>query len=315
MKENAMSQFPKEVMNENFMSHNTLLLLIIFSNGVFCNKPINFIQSEIQEAFKNTPKIWHNYVRMFVHKYLKQIECICKTLIMNIFKILKYSLIFLKLKDKTKNTIGLAPEWILHMIAPSNSRRFNIDWPSGHFHIFQEQHYRYLFTDTFSYCFTLNTKIRLNVTFDTLTLQGAKCEHDKLEIYQKQRSQGAKCSNVIHQNEKSLLYTYCGKHSKFSVFPKFIKLRVFISLNSKNAFQLNATFCVIDNNLIFTPFNSPSRVKTSDIEVHPQCYKIGGKYYVTSFLLIVKKLYKIKLKIIQSEAKNYVVHDGPSNMI
>ena len=278
---------------ENCMSHNILLLLIIFSNGVFCNKPTNFIQSEIQEALKNTPKIWHNYGRMFVHKCLKQIKYICKTLIMNILKILKYSLIFLKLKDKSKKTISRLPEWILHMVAPSNYQKFNIHWPSGHLHIFLEQHYIYLFTDSCSYFFTLNTKLRLNVTFNTLTLHGTKCEHDKLKIQQK---------------GKSLHYTYCGKHSKFSVYPKFIKPEIFISLKSKNSFKFKATFCVTDKNLIFTPFNLPTRVITRDIEIHPQCYKIGGKYYVTSLHLRVKKLYKIKLKIIELETNNYLVY-------
>ena len=105
----------------NFMSLNLFLLLIIFSNNVYCHEPIKFFKSEIQKTFKNSPKTWHSYVKMFIYKYLKGNDYFCNTFIMNRFRILKYSWIFLKVKDKSSVTR-----------TPKNGfKSHHIKWPSG----------------------------------------------------------------------------------------------------------------------------------------------------------------------------------------
>ena len=87
----------------HFVSLNLFLILIrsIISDSVDLHAPIKFIKTEIQKAIKSSPKAWHSYVRRFIHKCLKENDCLCKTFMMNTFIILKYSQIFLKSKDKS----------------------------------------------------------------------------------------------------------------------------------------------------------------------------------------------------------------------
>ena len=275
----------------NFMSLNLFLLLNIFLNSVYCYKHTKFIKYEIQEALKHSPKRWHNYVRMFIHKYLKENDYLHKTFIMNTFRILKYSQIFLKLKDKSSESRN------------PNKKLFNdhyIKWPSGQVLIIIKQlnwpYWQYIYF----YFFRLSSQIRLNFTFNTLTLQnlGSKCQFDRMYIRP--------------MANKKLCYEYCGKYSNFNVFPKFSKVKLELNLGSHMAFKLDATFCIIDKDLIFSPINSSSKVITRDIEI--QCYKIGVKYYLSSFYLRVKKMYKLKLHVIKSEEKHHVVYDGPGTM-
>ena len=152
----------------------------------------------------------------------------------------------------------------------------------------------------YHYHFRLSSQIRLNFTFNTLTLQnlGSKCEFDQMYIH-----------NIYNVK---LCYKYCGKYSNFNVYPNFSKLELWLNIKSHVAFKFNATFCIIDKDLIFSPINSSSKVITRDIEI--QCYKIGIKYYLSSFYLRVKKMYKMKLHIIKSEGKSHVVYDGPGTM-
>ena len=219
------------MMDKMIMSFNLLLLLIIFSDDVCCDKSTNPIKSKIQEAFKNSSKVWHNYVRMFFQRYLRWDQSLYKSFIMNSFKISKYSLIFLQLKDKSLESSGYY-----------KTNEFDIKWPSGHIHIIINTHYLHFDGYNYDYYFTLNSQLRLNITFNVLTIPN----YDEMYI----------------QNTVLFMpyYNYSGKYSKFNVYPKFSKLIMYLILQSQNAFKLDATFSIIDKNLIFSPINLPSRI-------------------------------------------------------
>ena len=303
-------------MNQNFILHNLLLMLIIFSICCYTDKSFSYFKANLLEAFQKTPKVWHSYIRMFLHIYLKENQC--KNFKLNIFQMLKHSLILLKLKDKSWESNGLSsgPEnrtgGLLKFIkrklifgpncelTHGKINDFIITWPSGKIDIIILQSHLYKFQFYYYLYFYLNSKIRLNVTFISLILQdlGVNCDFDKLEI--------------IHLEKFTTNYRYCGKYSRFIVYPLFFNLIIHITLESQNDFKLKCLFSVIDDNLIFSPITSfPVEV---NFELQPQYYKVGSKHYLTSFFLRVTKLHNIKLLIKNSEKNNFVIYDGPGFM-
>ena len=109
-------------------------------------------------------------------------------------------------------------------------------------------------------------------------------------------------------------YRYCGKYSKFFLYPTFMKLIINIILESQNDFKLNSLFCVIDENLIYNSIDSVPVEAKVNFELQPECYIVGRKYYLTSFFLRVKKLHKIKLLFENPEKGNFGIYDGPGFM-
>ena len=72
-------------MNQNFMFYNLLLMLILFSICCYTDQSLNYFKSKLLEAFQKTPKVWHNYIRMYLHIYLKGYQC--ENFKLDIFKI------------------------------------------------------------------------------------------------------------------------------------------------------------------------------------------------------------------------------------
>ena len=273
-------------MNQNFMLYNLPLLMMIFCDNCYSDKNINYFKPQLQKIFQKTPKLWQKYVRIFIHRYMKENQC--KTFKLNLFKILKYSLIFLTLKDKSWDSNG-------HTSGPTNRtgelqklrennkklgvnwhrtkgiiHNSNIIWASGQIHITVLQNHKFVYY--YHLYFSLNTKLRLNVTFISFVLHnlGTKCDYDKLEI----KPQGKITS----------IYRYCGKHSRFNVYPLFSRLTINLILESKNDIKLKAVFSVTDKYLIFSLADSLPRLAERNVSIQSQYYKIGSKYYMSSFL-------------------------------
>ena len=239
---------------------------------------------------------------------------------------MKHSLILSKVKDKSwaSNSFSSGPEKRAGVLLKFKKTKikfgpdgeltkgkfhsFKITWPSGKIDIFILQSHLYEFVNYYYLYFSLDSKFRLNVTFISLVLQdlGAHCYFDKLEIED-------------HEQTK-LSYRYCGKYSRFIVYPLFIKLVINIILESQNDFKLKASFCVIDKSLILSPIDAlfPVFPAEEDMEVNfelkPQYYKVGNTYYLQSFFLRVTKLHNIKLLYEKSEKNNIAIYDGPGFM-
>ena len=92
--------------------------------------------------------------------------------------------------------------------------------------------------------------------------------------------------------------------------PKFDKFSVKVTLK----FEMKATFSITDKDLIFNTVNFPQSVSNSDSIYKPQCYKVGSKSYVTSFLIRVLHTLKVRVDIISDIQNRYVIYDGPGNI-
>ena len=103
-------------------------------------------------------------------------------------------------------------------------------------------------------------------------------------------------------------------HSYFNLYPKFDKFSIKITFKLLRPFEMNATFSITDKDLIFNTANFPTSVINSDSIYMPQCYKVGGKFYVTSFLIRVPHTLKVRMDIISEIQNEYVIYDGPGNI-
>ena len=64
------------------MNKQYLLLHLLYISTMVCidycsnDNALTYFKSELQNLFKMAPKLWHMYIRMFVHRYYKhnQIE-------------------------------------------------------------------------------------------------------------------------------------------------------------------------------------------------------------------------------------------------
>ena len=141
--------------------------------------------------------------------------------------------------------------------------------------------------------FNANPMIKMNITFFTIHLRepSANCKHDKLVV-----------------GEKGEMYTYCGFHPNFNLYPKFYKFSVKITLKLLRPFEMNAAFSITDKDLIFNTVNVPQIVSNINSIYKPQCYKVGGKFYVTSFLIRVPHTLKVRLDIISEIQNKYVIY-------
>ena len=93
-------------MSNKYIIVSVTVLLIMCTDHCGSDMALNYFKSNLQGIFKKTPKIWHNYIRIFIYRYLKngQVEIVPK---INFFNIFRYSLFFMRLKDKSLETRGV----------------------------------------------------------------------------------------------------------------------------------------------------------------------------------------------------------------
>ena len=94
-------------MDERFLLHN--LLILIFIDQSHNDQALSYFKSNFQKSFEETPKIWYNYIRMFIYKslYYKQCEYGFSKIDLVYFNILKYSIFFMRLKDASLESRGV----------------------------------------------------------------------------------------------------------------------------------------------------------------------------------------------------------------
>ena len=179
-------------MNQTGILHHLLIMLIIFFTRCNTDKGLYFFKSKMKETFQKTPKVWHNFIKKFLHNYLKENQC--KIYKLNIFEILNHSLILLKLKDKCwasngfssgpnkkpgvllsvhKQKIKSGPHW---QLTKGNIHNFTITRPSGKINIIKLQSHWYKLVHYYYLYFNLNSQLRLNVTFISLVLTRFRSE-------------------------------------------------------------------------------------------------------------------------------------------
>ena len=267
----------------------SFLVLTIYSFNHCCSDmSFNYFKATIQQFLDNSPKTWDNYIKIFLYRYLKYTDLKLEILQINVLKMYKYSIIFLKMKDKSVKLRSLFQ-------GARPSYESNVTWTSGQIFIFNSQRiYR-----KYQFYFNINPKLKLNMTFFVLHLQGAltNCKYDKLEIESFKETKGK--------------YKYCGYHSNLNVYPEYNNLILNIKLVWFRPFELNAIFSVTDKNLIFSKIDFPPSEHEKNFIIRHHCYKIGGTYYLISFIIRIAEIYRVQLNIINSTQRNYVIYDGP----
>ena len=202
-----------------------------------------------------------------------------------LFNIYRYSFIFIELKDKSLESRSV--------FQGKSPYKTTVNWTSGKFYIGIPRH---VSPRNISYQlhFNLNLKLRLNVTFLVLQLQGSisNCAYDKLE--------------VISLKVTGSQYKYCGYHEHFNLYPEFNYFMISITLYLGKSFQLDSTYSVTDKHLIFNPHDN-----TKMGHLNYCVYTVGGRQYVTSFMIRTIKFFRVRLMINKSNIENYVVYDGP----
>ena len=196
------------------------------------------------------------------------------------------------LKDKSLQPVDMIQNVSLY--------KTNVLWTSGKIFISLPSYKHGSFI--FQFYFDLNSELRLNLTFILLHLRDVllKCQYDKLEVKLNQK--------LI--NTKST-YKYCGYYSNFILYPDMHDFIVIISLQLMKPFDLDALFSVTDKDFISNPLDLALNTKEPLVLIQLLCYKIVRKYYLTSFLVSITKIYRLQIDIAKSKEKNYVLYDGP----
>ena len=260
-------------------------MFIIGFNDCHGDLTFKYFISNVQQIFKMAPKAWHNYMRMFLYRYL--IGNKLQNMVFNkaVFNIYKYSITFLDLRDKPLISRGILEG--LYTV--------NVSWTSGQISISLQSYKNG--SKSFKYYFNLSPVIILNMTFVLLYLRDVliNCQYDKLEV------------EKLMPNESK----YCGYHSNFNLYPDMHIFLVTITLTLRKPFDLNAIFSVTDNKLIVNPLDGPNNEKTVLFFIQFLCYKVARKYYLRSFLVSTVKFHRVQIYIVNSQKNNYVIYDGP----
>ena len=263
------------------------MLFVIFINPCHGDYSLHYFQSKIQHCFKNAPKHWNTYIRMFIYRYFNHYNFQTEVYNHQIFHIYKYSISFIELKDKSLESRGIF--W------SQNYSHVNVYWTSGYIYI---SHIPYKYKSyIYNFYFNLDVRIILNITFHVLHLREftLNCNYDKLEVKSPKRTADK--------------YKYCGYHSTFNLYPYLNQVRIIITLYLRMSFNLNASFSITDKTLIFNPLISSALIG----KIKFLYYNIGGQYFIRSFFISVLKAYKVSLTFLKSNEKNYVIHDGPDS--
>ena len=139
-----------------------LLFGVFIIDNKYCHSDIalNYFQPNLEKFFKMAPKIWHNYIRMLMYRYLKYSQLEKRKLKNVIFKIYKHSFILLELRDKSMESNRLSQSEIPY--------KMNVTWASGMIYVSVLTYKTIPYT--LHFYFNLNSETRLNFTFISLHL-------------------------------------------------------------------------------------------------------------------------------------------------
>ena len=156
--------------------------------------------------------------------------------------------------------------------------------------------YYYQFTATFK----TDQRLSLNITFQ--------------ELYFSRVNMDFKAANISvfesgSEKEAQLSIAYDGYHAAFSLYPTKGSCMLQTSVHLNILLVLNATFSVVDSNLVKTLHVTNS----SEIYLFSFWYIYKDHVEISSFIQIIKS-HKITLKLFQNYLNQHLVHDGPGSM-
>ena len=223
------------------------------------------------KMYKDSPKVWHRYITSFLHIYLIRsihTKINCKKLLGQMFY---YSKSF---KFLSKKSIKFDYSYSMPRITSS----------SGH-HCTNTDN-----GNEWSYYFIPNSLLKINFTFNLISVQG----HLNISDH---------WSKIFVKRE----FVYRGYYSIFCLYPGF-KAIYFIN-NPLGKYVVNVSFAVIDENIIYNgPLKNYSHIKSLKVNFK---YIITRKYVYISYFLQVRKLYQVFVKIFHLKLNEFFIADGP----
>ena len=152
--------------------------------------------------------------------------------------------------------------------------------------------------------FAMDKRLSLNITFDTLFFASGQydCKLGNLSVFE--------LIYVGYRKTTKLTHSFCGYHSEFSIYPQRSTFLVSITARVNILLVLNATFSVMDSNLLksFQKVNCSYEYQFSNIFI------FQNSWIVSSYLVQVQKTHKIKMKFPQTYLTFHLVYDGPGSM-
>ena len=151
--------------------------------------------------------------------------------------------------------------------------------------------------------FIMDKRLSLNLTFDTLFFASGyhDCHLGNLSVFELVYLGASKIAHLSH--------SFCGYHSEFSLYPEQSSLVVSVSVRLNIFFVLDATFSVMDSNLVKSFHKSNCSYKCPFSSIY-----IFSSWMVSFYLVQVKKTHKIRLKFPQKYFTWHLVYDGPGLM-
>ena len=246
------------------------------------------------KLFKDTPKIWHNYVRMSIARFVDWSQYSYTNIELFKFRIVKWSKVVLEKRYRSIIDFNL-DNWHLdaHIKRITSITGFHayikrITFTTGQLIIHSHLSYNYYFI------YDIDAKLRLNISFFIIYFSvGLQNNHlEALRIYK--------------YIKKHALFTFCGHHSLFNLYPYFKKVFMRFKTWMNLLYVLNFSYSVIDPYIVH---NIP-KLNFSGI-LSNLIYKTGHGTLIASFFIQVKKITYIVCHFTQTLVSNYVVYDGP----
>ena len=164
-----------------------------------------------------------------------------------------------------------------------------------HLHYYKDDYY-------FQFAVTFNTdkKLSLNFTFHGLYFSRAHINSKTANL---------SLFELGSEKETQLSLSYSGYHAGFSIYPRKGSCLLITSVQVLILLVLNATFSVMDSNLV-TTFHM---TKYSQINLFSFWYIYENHVETNSFIQIIKT-HRIILKLSQEYLHQCVVYDGPGSL-
>ena len=277
------------------MMESVIILQYIVFIFVICFMPkpevLSDINPDLRTVFDKTPKLWHHYIRKFLHRYLNYYVDSNKysNQIIYFDQMFKYSSVFNNNKYKSVLSAGHQCAYkrdfrIVRVVCTKFFYR-----TSGTFYSIPFPNHQAIYSLWFNY---VHSQMKPNVTFHTLFVVG----QDELKVA---------------YNYK-VMYTFRGKYFRFNFFPKESNFGMQLTLQKKSVSMsdLCAVFSLMDKELVSFIDYTIQEDKGNDSNLLSYHYTYGELYKTDQFFIHCKKIFKIQLSVTIEAENQYVLHDG-----
>ena len=315
-------------------------IFIIFIQKSQPDMVLNKFKSELGDWTKNMPKIWHNYIKMYLYRlYMWDKEQLpgdnVRNVLLQMVHTSRYLLLYGNKIRLTVNWFIFCPEYIFQpwvnqteilmyhlneIISQKLTERCIVKWEVGQFFVVTKNlvYLKSVKRIPGAAYWYLNRSLRLNLTFLSFYMSGGSL--NKLSITQG----GHRC-----QEETKEDFIFWGQHSLFYFYPKNRMVLMCITHRDEvsTEVQIIGMFMIFDRDQMFNIHLNQKKVEYImknlywigyGWEKHPHIfpndklkYIVNNKYELFRYSISVRKLDQVIIKNIISWSLGFLVFDGP----